>query len=238
MISKIIVNNKLISNLKPIRNSFKNTNNKFSAKGLFNGRKVKIYEIFDKKQGPLMEFISKHKELSEYFPNLITFDEKFIVEQWINGKTLKELSLNSKERVFQKEKIRHIINLMWSIDYKVKVFDYLKYIHDRINKKCNLDLGNLPNRINHNDLSLDNIIITSNGIKIIDNEFLGCNTGWILNFKNSFLNEDFIYNDYISKECIDQLWKVRKMWSATSLKNFSNKKWISKNLINKIRKLY
>lgn len=238
MISQISINNKLITNIKPIRHSFNNKNNKISAKGFIEGRKVKIYEIFDKKQGPLLKFISKHKELSKYFPKLITFDEKFIVEEWINGKTLKQLDLNYRERVFQEEKIKHVLKLMWSVEYNIKVFDYLKYIYDRIDKKCNLDLRNLPNRINHNDLSLDNIIITSNGFKIIDNEFLGCNTGWILNFRNSFLKEDYINNDYISKEHLDELWKIRERWSSFNLKNMKNKKWTLKNLINKIKKLY
>ena len=71
----------------------------------------------------------------------------------------------------------------------------------------------MPNRINHNDLSLDNIIITPEGLKIIDNEFLGCNNGWILNVKNSFLEENFEYQKFVSEDTLNNLWKVRKEWS-------------------------
>ena len=49
-------------------------------------------------------------------------------------------------------------------------------------------------------MSLDNIILTSEGIKIIDNEFLGCNSGWILNYRNSFLDENFKYREFVSDE--------------------------------------
>ena len=31
--------------------------------------------------------------------------------------------------------------------------------------------------------------MTQDGLKIIDNEFLGCNNGWILNIKNSFIKK-------------------------------------------------
>ena len=77
-------------------------------------------------------------------------------------------------------------------------------------KKYNLNLDYLPIRVNHNDLSLDNIVETSTGLKIIDNEFLGCNNGWILNIKNSFIKEDTNYQNYISKKTLDELWETRK----------------------------
>ena len=63
------------------------------------------------------------------------------------------------------------------------------------------------------DLSLDNILVSSGGLKIIDNEFLGCSNGWILNYKNSFLTEDLINQDYISDENLNEIWKIRKEWS-------------------------
>ena len=102
---------------------------------------------------------------------------------------------------------------MWSIDYNEKTFDYIDYIYRRLNKINNIDLTKIPIRINHNDLSLDNILVSSGGLKIIDNEFLGCSNGWILNYKNSFLTEDLINQDYISDENLNEIWKIRKEWS-------------------------
>ena len=46
-------------------------------------------------------------------------------------------------------------------------------------------------------------------MKIIDNEFLD-NTGWILNIKNSFLKENFNYQNFVSEETLKELWKIRK----------------------------
>ncbi len=234
MMDKLIVNNITINNLKPTKNTFKNKNNKFSAKGYIGNNKVKIYEVFDQNQGRLMEFISKNKELSKYFPKLITYNEKFIVEEWIKGKTLKELRYDHKKIFSYSNEVKNIINLMWSLKYDKIVFDYLKYIHIRINKTYNSNLDNLPIRINHNDLSLDNIIDSAQGLKIIDNEYLGCNTGWILNIKNSFIKEDYIYQDFISTETLNALWDIRKEWSKTSLKNSRNIKELLKNFIKKI----
>ena len=103
---------------------------------------------------------------------------------------------------------------MWSVKYDHKAFDYINYIHERVGKINDFDLNKIPIRINHNDLSLDNILVTSNGLKIIDNELLGCNNGWVLNIKNSFLEEDFTYQNFLTEETLMKLWKIRKEWST------------------------
>ena len=136
--------------------------------------KVKVYEVLDEKQGLLREFVSNNNDLSKYFPKLIAFDKQFIIEEWINGKTLKELNFKNLENIPETKEIKNILDQMWSVKYNYQVFDYINYIHKRVNKKNQFDLSKVPNRINHNDLSLDNIIITPEGLKIIDNEFLGC----------------------------------------------------------------
>ena len=171
MLDKIIINGITVEHLKPIKKEFLNKNNKFSAKGFYKGFQVKVYEVFDKKQGLLREFISSHKDLSNFFPKLISFDKKFIVEEWINGKTLKEANFKNLENISQSLEIKNLLNLMWSVEYNFEVFDYVNHIHNRVNKENIFDLSNVPNRINHNDLSLDNIVVTSDGLKIIDNEF-------------------------------------------------------------------
>lgn len=140
MIDKLVVNNITIKNLKPIKKSFKNKNNKFSIKGYIGSKCVKIYEVFDINQGPLMNFLSTNKDLSKYFPKVITYDDKFIVEEWLDGKTLKELNFNYKKKNPYTDEIKYVIKLMWSLKYDEVVFDYLKYIHKRINKKFDKSL--------------------------------------------------------------------------------------------------
>ena len=59
--------------------------------------------------------------------------------------------------------------------------------------------------------------MTDKGLKIIDNEFLGYNTGWILNFRNSFLDDNYESQNFFSEENIKKLWEIRMEWSR--LKN-------------------
>ena len=89
----IIINKIKINNLKPLRKKFKNKNKKFAARGYYKDVKVKVYEVFDKNQGKLRKFVSNNKDLSKYFPKLIAFNNRFIVEEWVEGKTLKELNI-------------------------------------------------------------------------------------------------------------------------------------------------
>ena len=222
MMNEITVNNIKINNLKITKKNFINKNKKFSAKGYFKDIKVKVYEVFDQNQGDLRAFISSHESLSSYFPKLIAHDNKYIVEEWIEGKTLKKINAKNLENIPQSDQIKKIIENMWSIKYDKIVFDYIDYIHRRVNKENNFDLSSIPNKINHNDLSLDNILMTSDGLKIIDNEFLGCNSGWILNVKNSFLKENFEYQNFVSEDILNKLWDVRKEWSKLIKKDQFN----------------
>lgn len=212
--NSIVINNIKITDLKPLKKSFINKNNKFSAKGFVKNIKVKIYEVFDQNQGNLRQFVSNHYELSKFFPKLITFNKRYIIEEWVNGPTLKELE---KKNIDKSNEVKNFIKLIWSINYDKEVFDYISYIHDRVKKKNNFDLKKIPMRINHNDLSLENIILTDKELKIIDNEFLGFNNGWILNIKNSFLNEDFKYQNFISEENMNILWETRMYWSKIKM---------------------
>ena len=218
MKDKIVINNFTIEKLTPTKKEFKNKNKKFSASGFYNEHKVKIYEVFDKNQGILREFVSNHKELSAYFPKLITFNERFIVEEWLTGNTLMEMKLSFFQKIKYSFILKRIIKLMWSISYDKEVFDYIDHIYKRIGKKCNFDLSKIPIKINHNDLSLDNILVTSDGLKIIDNEFLGNSRGWVLNIKNSFLKDNFKSKKYLSKEQFIELWKIREEWGSNSKK--------------------
>ena len=86
-----------ISKIKPLRTHLLNLNGNISASGFYGKKKVKIYSPVEKSQIRLRDEISKSK-LGKYFPKLICYDKKFIVEEWINGKTLKELNYQSKKK--------------------------------------------------------------------------------------------------------------------------------------------
>ena len=232
---EITVKGLKIVNLKPVKKKFLNKNSKFSAKGYTKNFKVKIYEVFDKDQVKLRLSVSKNKKLSKYFPKLITYNNKYIVEKWVDGQTLSEKNPNKMELILLSRKLKKIIKIMWSIKYNKVVFDYINHIHKRIKKPIKFDLKNVPIKVNHNDLSLDNIIITSKGLKIIDNEFLGCSTGWLLNIKNSFLIEDFKYQNFISTKDLNNLWVTRKEWSKITNSKYYKKKNIFKIVKKKLK---
>ena len=207
-----------ISKIKPLRTHLLNLNGNISASGFYGKKKVKIYSPVEKSQIRLRYEISKSK-LGKYFPKLICYDKKFIVEEWINGKTLKELNYQSKKKkTFIEKKIFSIINdLKRFKPQKTRhSFDYIAYIYKRSGKKKDrlfYDLKKLPTYLNHNDLTLDNIIFQNGRFVIIDNEFLGYNNGWILNIKNSFLRDKIsFYENLVSEQHVQKIWKIRKNW--------------------------
>lgn len=220
MISDLQIDNIIVSNLRPTKKNFFNKSNKLSAQGYAGVQKVKIYETFDKHQGKLRKFVDENKQLRKYFPKLIAYNEKYIVEEWIKGITLKDkfskkiIESKSKDNSSQwyniVKELKKFIITMWETPYETEVFDYIKHIHERINKPVSIDYQKIPIKLNHNDLSLENILITDKGLKIIDNEFLGCSSGWILNFKNSFIQDDFTYREIISTKSLNKLWEIRK----------------------------
>ena len=220
MISDLQIDNIIVSNLQPTKKDFFNKSDKLSAQGYVGLQKVKIYETFDKRQGKLRKFVDENVKLGKYFPKLIACNEKYIVEEWIKGITLKDkfskkiIENKSKDNSSQwyniVKELKEFITTMWETPYETEVFDYIKHIHDRINKPMSVDYQKIPIKLNHNDLSLENILITDKGVKIIDNEFLGCSSGWILNLKNSFIEDDFNYGELVSTNTLNNLWKIRK----------------------------
>ncbi len=203
------IKNTIVTNIEPIRNIIYNKNNNFSAKGYYKGKKVKVFGLMDKNQGNLLKFMSKHKDLKKYFPNLVSYDKNYAVEEWVEGKTLRELSIK-KDISKYKNIIKTVVNKMLKTKYSIKTFNYIDLIFSRVNEQ-KIKYKKIPIKLNHNDLSLDNIILDNYGqLKIIDNEFLGYNDGWIFNLKNSCLtNEISFYEKYIDKKTFDYIWDVR-----------------------------
>jgi len=203
------------SNLKPLNKNrlFFNKNGTYSAKGFFDNQKIKIYSPPDKRTINLRLFLET-TECKKYFPRVIYHDEEYIAEEWIDSPNLSECD---KQNSCDDLILEFIFDLQ-KLNYKDIVFDYLYWIFKRINKsddKLLREIRNLkiPPKINHNDLNPDNILLTSKGIKIVDNEFLGNNNGWVLNLKNSFLKNDTkFYENYINTKTINELWKIRTLW--------------------------
>jgi len=182
-----------------------NKNNLLSVFAEYNGKNVKIYEAFNQEQVDLRLYIDRHDQVSHYFPKVINTDGLLIAEEFIEGTHARNYNVN----IIRKE-VGKLILALRLIDYNICTWDYLEHIHKRAGLSFTPLL--LSNYINHNDLTLDNIIMTKNGIKVIDNEFLACNNAWFMNSINSkFLDPSMTFG--IDSNVIQKYWKVRKSWT-------------------------
>lgn len=188
----------ILTNIRPCTGN----SSLFSSSGLksffgdTNGRTYKVYQCQNIMQLKLRDHISQCKDVASFFPQVVAFfeDDLLIVEEFIEGETS-----TPKDNI--KQHIKNLIKNLQKIMF-AETWDYLEYIHKRINldyKKLSVE----P-RINHNDLTYNNIIINKfNQPIIVDNEFLACNNGW---FMNSF-NSNIIDIDRTSIPVSDKIFK-------------------------------
>lgn len=180
----------------------------FSFFGDYKGKRVKVYSLQNREQIELRLFIDKH-ELGKFFPKVIDSNGKFIVEEFIEGK---KSNYNPKVHQRVKEELYQLCLDLRKIDYK-PTWDYIEYLYRRVNETPRY--YKFSNFINHNDLTIDNVLVDNRGdVKIVDNELLACNTGWVLNIYNSNYfdrkDEEF-YDSETNLETVDYLYyKVRK----------------------------
>lgn len=172
---------------------------KFGSTSFFathNNKKVKVYETLNEKQMKLRLFIDSHP-ICKFFPKVIGTENSLVIEEFIYGISATDYSsVNTIHR-----------NLL-DINYPESTWDYLKYIYERVGLKK--PKFNLTTKINHNDITRANLINTSDGIKIIDNEFLACNDGWIMNYLNSDILKNELKGEHIKLS--KQIWRIRKSW--------------------------
>lgn len=159
-----------------------------------NFQKVKVYEPFNDAQKELRLYIDKH-EISRYFPKVVGVEDNLIIEEFI---VATEPVLKSKVIEFH--------NQLLNVPYTIMTWDYFDYIYNRVNlEKPNF---NLPLKVNHNDLTIENILSVDGQIKIVDNEMLAMNDAWVLNYLNSNILDDKL----IHGVPVHEIWQVRKSW--------------------------
>ena len=233
-----------ITNLNPLGGMFKKGVTKagrISLSGNLNdGRKVKVYESFNYNQIQLRKKLGKQlKNEDVLFPNLITNDKNFIVEEWISGKSFSAIKPNGLEKHSER-----LINFLEKIHYdsdfnKIATtykdsFCYLSdYLIMRLKPwrkwipvenllnawiEANLETEKtIKSRISHPDLSLSNLILSPDEkIYIVDNELIGTGKGWLLDERNSFFRGKVNPKKLIdnTKKFYSLSWKLRLVGSA------------------------
>ena len=256
--STLRVGNTYITKLTPLGGIFKpgiTKAGRLSLTGyLSNGTRIKVYRAHSSKQISLRRIIGdKLKNDVVLLPPVITSDENFIVEKWIEGKSYSRI----KKGILDSN-INNLINFLEKIHYESEFLDiaksneksfcyledYLiirlspwkqwtpveKLINEWINANNTIDKI-LDSRISHPDLSLSNLILSNNKTYIIDNELLGVSKGWLLDERNSFFRNKSStkINDENIKNFYNLSWKLRLVGSALDSGDFARAERMANN---------
>ena len=256
--SSLKVGDVIIENLIPLGGMFKPGITKAGRLSLFgklkDGTKVKVYRSHNIEQINLrLKLGDIRKNEDVLFPPIIVCDNKFIVEEWIDGKLFSKLKKNSIDKYANKvikflEEIHYdsqYINLAknninsfcYLSDYlinRLKIWEQWEPVEKLLNAwiKSNEETqGIIALRVSHPDLSLSNIILNSdNKIYIIDNELIGVGKGWILDKRNSFIRSkvNIDNNNQIFNRFLELSWKLRLVGSAIDSGDFARAERLSR----------
>ncbi len=221
-----------------------------SFSGVCEGRKVKVYSVHSAAQAALRVAFQGTQFGRRYFPEIVTYDQKYIVEEWIEGIPFKKLDkplqkqglMEIKRFLSQCGESEELIQLAaahtgafcYFRDYLVKrlepwklldsVREFLGVWQDAYEKATNF----IPSRLSHPDLSANNILLENKTgrVVVVDNELLGVGPGWILDGRNSVLNEftPVALGYETSQETTDFLelsWHLRWLGTALDAGDFS-----------------
>lgn len=224
-----------ITNLHPLKASAFAKSGNISLSGMHKGRRVKLSSMFTCKQVALRR---KLNQISEHIalPRLIASDDRFIVEEWIDGTSPGRLQDAARERV--KASIRDFVfgaaRLRYGADDQTG-FDYLDYLEQRVagwhfihgvrefvnrwrearatlHQEFRLALSN-P------DLSFQNFVIQqkTGQIFLIDNEFLHVGNGGFMDFFNSAIRAERPSFDVSPEMCVFFRNTVKLRWLGSAL---------------------
>ena len=167
----------LLENITPTKQrktGTENCNGNISVFGIYQGRKVKLYQPFDQKQIDLRIKV-QNSSCGKFFPKIIDHDDTYVIEEFID---------HSGDMVDSKVMFDLVMNLR--LIKAEPDWCYMKHIYERVELTMPDRYNELPSYVNHNDINTGNIVIDrKSGIpKVIDNEALACNTGWFMNLLN------------------------------------------------------
>jgi hypothetical protein len=249
---KINVDGKVIADLVPLggyRRPGITKAGRVSFCGLFEGKKVKVYSTNSADHTKLRVSLEPTDLGRRFFPRLIASDKTHIVEEWIDGVPLKKIEGSLFERAAgeierflyecrnRQELVRLAANHAGAFCY------FQDYLVKRLDPWCVLDFvrqfflswqdayarvkDKIEVRLSHPDLSAANILLEkkSGRFVVIDNELLGAGRGWILDRRNSFLQDsaggrETHANSGLDKGFVNESWRLRLLGSALDAADF------------------
>ncbi len=204
------------------------------------GRKGKIYQLFNNDHARFVSNVCEHKDISKYFPNIIKVENEFIDAEWVEGKTPDSKMFELATKVlFSIQSVN--LNENSHFDYvEDLIIPRFKNLHPVLTiDLCNSIISKILNgskkyspRISHPDITPNNIIMAENEFIIIDNELI-CKSRHhridILNMikscppelKNKFFEEFLQFERMSYKDFALELEYLKALWVAREAGSFS-----------------
>lgn len=189
----------MLSNKRPTKarvngDSFRTYSGAISFFADYKGKKVKAYEPYNKDQFDLRLYIDKHP-ISKFFPKVLGIEDGFIIEEFI----IENCEVDKKQvSKFHKE--------LLEVPYHKITWDYYDHIYNRVGLTRPEGKGKM--KVNHNDITKDNILCINGQMKIIDNEMLAMNDAFGMNTFNS----NILKSKPIDGMHLEKHWRIRKSW--------------------------
>lgn len=235
---------KLITDLVPLGNELTpgvTKAGRLSLRGVCEGRAVKVYSSFSPSQTALRLAIQGIQLDGCEFPPIIAADDELVVEAWISGRPV--AALRDEQRIEAAQRVAAFLATLRAapdsstlVDEHRGCFDYLDdYLLRRLGAWKRLAIidqflrlwsseytrleKQIPECLSHPDLSANNIISESGTgrLFVIDNELLGIGRGWILDARNSFLDDGSVStscNSEALNHFVARTWALRRLGSA------------------------
>lgn len=156
-----------------------------------NNRKGYVYKDFD---GTIKrDYIPKEMTLREYLKSYNDWDEKLIAEKLSRVRSLQDIiDRNGLNNFIAKKGVKRLSKYEAQLnEYSIRKDVYKQRLEEltRIDEKINETLNSLlSNKLSHNNISLDNIIIYWNNKKEVEVGFINHLNS--MDAKNSFLSSD------------------------------------------------
>lgn len=189
----------LVEEVEPVTPArFRTKAGRLSLKARLDGRPVKVFEAHGERHAQFIEEVTNRSELEGYFPNTLFVHGRYVVAEWVSGKTIlypKLALLTSYSRSIGRflEKSAELLRALHGTRVSGPSppgFDYLSdYLWPRFGRAClDQDVRLRARRawatleravgadrsLSHPDLTPSNVVFRpTGGMTVIDNELLG-----------------------------------------------------------------
>ena len=242
----LVVNGALISNVQPLGNFLTPGVTKvgrLSFVGWLDGKKVKIYSTHSDRQAKLRVHLDSYSFSSFSFPSVLAYDKCMIVEEWVDGVSVKP-GVNCEESATSGiiKEMHHFTSQLDRAWMDKSPFCYFEdYLLARLERwqgvrqvseflsSWRQEFSSIETlispRLCHPDLNPRNMIkcSTSGKIFVIDNELLGIGPGWILDWHNAGVPDHALTGFTHSSEIerfLSLSWDLRRLGSMLDASDY------------------